>query len=424
MEKIDQLWSNCLGLFNIESGTLLHQSTFDPFRRTYVSNGYIYKVVALQHEITSNLRAQNLAGEFAILKRCAGIPGVPSVIAHHKTDEFEVLVMRRLPGERFTDLTVGWFRLFIILSKLAIILLRLSWRGISHNDILPRNILVTSKGSVSLIDFDQATRTQFLVALIRQFTGKNIRGSNVYGSLVTTLKKCVRKKLSPRMVQFLRRLLRRNNNEAMQTLPTLPGDASSQLKSLLKAWEMAQDSDANAPGQHLAYYSLSLEDYYFPGERPWIDRWNMLRSITDYSGKRIMELGCNMGLLSTFLLKDSHASAILAVDIDPKILESAKQIGTAFGVKPALKVIDFDDPRDWETKLFDFRPDIVFALNVLNWVEDKERLLNFLGRFREIIFEGHDSFVVESNRLSNVGFKQINIVGISERNRQVLHCRK
>lgn len=424
MEKIEQLWSNCLGLFNIESGTLLHQSTLDPFRRTYVSNGYIYKVVALQHEITSNLRAQDLGGEFAILKRCAGIPGVPSVIAHHKTDEFEVLVMKRLPGERFTNLTVGWFRLFIILSKLAIILLRLSWRGISHNDILPQNILVTSKGSVSLIDFDQATRTQFLVALIRQFTGKNIGGSKLYGSLVTTLKKCVRKKLSPRMVQFLRRLLRRNNNEAMQTLPVLPDDASSQLKSLFKAWEMAQDSDANAPGKYLAYYSLSLKGYYFPGERPWIDRWNMLRSITDYSGKRILELGCNMGLLSTFLLKDSQASAALAVDIDAKILESAKLISMAFGMKPVLKVQNFDDPEDWEAALVDFRPDIVFALNVLNWVHDKKRLLDFLGRFREIIFEGHDSFAVESKRLRSVGFKQIDAVGISERAREILHCLK
>jgi hypothetical protein len=33
----------------------------------------------------------------------------------------------------------------------------------------------------------------------------------------------------------------------------------------------------------------------------------------------------------------------------------------------------------------------VFALNLLNWVEDKTRLLAVLGRFEELIFEGHDS---------------------------------
>jgi hypothetical protein len=66
----------------------------------------------------------------------------------------------------------------------------------------------------------------------------------------------------------------------------------------------------------------------------------------------------------------------------------------------------------------------VFALSVLNWVQDKQRLLDFLGRFEEVIFEGHDSFDVESRQLGSVGFKQIDIVGVSERGRKIIHCRK
>jgi len=112
------------------------------------------------------------------------------------------------------------------------------------------------------------------------------------------------------------------------------------------------------------------------------------------------------------------------VDIDARILEVAKLISMAFGVKPVLKVQDLDAPEDWESQLIDFKPDIVFALNVLNWVQDKQRLLDFLGRFEEVIFEGHDSFDVERKRLSDVGFKEINIVGVSERGREVVYCRK
>jgi len=137
-----------------------------------------------------------------------------------------------------------------------------------------------------------------------------------------------------------------------------------------------------------------------------------------------LELGCNMALLSTFLLRYEKAKAALAVDVSGKILEAAEQIGLAFGVKPSLKLQDFDAPKDWETELADFNPDIVVALNVLNWVQDKKRFLNFLGQFHEVIFEGHDSFEVESEKLSDVGFKRINIIGTTERNRQVLHCRK
>lgn len=424
MDRAGTLWQQCQTLFNIESGTLLWESRNFLFRKVYVANDLVYKVVDLRYDPTISLRAQDLAGEFSILKLCAEVAGVPSPIAYHKTDEFEVIVMKRLPGEPLSNLTVGCFRLFIILAKLGIILLRLSWRGISHNDIKRENLLITPDNSVSLVDFDQASRTNFPASVASQFFGISTGENKVHGSIISMLKNYLRQALPPKAVKVLKRLRSRKAMEKLRTLPVLQDDANSQLRTLLKAWKMAQESDANAPGQHLAYYSLSLEGCYFPGERPWIERWDMLRSITDYSGKRILELGCNMGLLSTYLLKYSNVKAAFAVDIDTRILEVAKLISTAFGVKPVLKVQDFDTPDDWESQLIDFKPDIVFALNVLNWVQDKQRLLDFLGRFEEVIFEGHDNFDVERKRLSDVGFKEINIVGVSERGREVMYCRK
>ena len=420
MDKIEQLWCDCLGELEIESATLLWQSPWDAFRRTYVANGCIYKVVALQHEISGNLRAQDLAGEFAILKDCEGIKGIPSAIEHLQTEQFEVLVMKDIRGKPLATLNVHWARLLGILAKLCITVLKLSWRGISHNDIKPDNILITADNSVYLVDFDQACRTTFPWAIARQFFGIGTGVNKVHSSIMSILRKCFRQMISPK----IKRLASRKTTKRLRALPVLKDDAGPRLRNLLKAWEAAQASDANSPGQYLAYYSLALEGCHFPGERPWSDRWNMLRSITDYSGKRILELGCNMALLSTFLLKDSNAGSALAVDIDAKILEAAKLISTAFGVKVVLKVQNLDDADDWESQLIDFKPDIVFALNVLNWVQDKQRLLNFLGHFQEVIFEGHDSIDVESLRLRSVGFQHIDIVGISERGREVIHCRR
>jgi hypothetical protein len=71
-----------------------------------------------------------------------------------------------------------------------------------------------------------------------------------------------------------------------------------------------------------------------------------------------------------------------------------------------------------------FRPDVVFALSVLNWVADKARLLAFLGRCEELIYEGHDSALVERRRLRAAGFTTIELVATSERGRPILHGRK
>lgn len=65
----------------------------------------------------------------------------------------------------------------------------------------------------------------------------------------------------------------------------------------------------------------------------------------------------------------------------------------------------------------------VFAPNVLGWVKSKGRFLAFLGRFPELVFEGHDELATETERLRSVGFTDIEVVGRSERGRYVLHCR-
>ncbi len=206
MDRAGILWQQCQTLFNIESGTLLWESHNFLFRKVYVANDLVYKVVDLRYDPSISLRAQDLAGEFSILKLCAEVSGVPSPIAYHKTGEFEVIVMKRLPGEPLSNLTVGWFRLFIILAKLGIILLRLSWRGISHNDIKRENLLITPDNSVSLVDFDQASRANFLVSVASHFFGISTGENKVHGSIISMIKKYLRQTLSPKAVWVLRRL--------------------------------------------------------------------------------------------------------------------------------------------------------------------------------------------------------------------------
>ncbi|MBI3358975.1 MAG: hypothetical protein HY037_05300 [Nitrospirae bacterium] len=422
VDELEQSWSKALAESGIESAALLSCS-YDPARRTYADNKNIYKIILLHYETTSKLRAQDFQGEFMILKDCAGILGIPVAIECRRNGDFEILVLERIYGEPLDRLKIGLFQLFVIMIKLGVILFRLARKGISHNDIKAENVLKLSDGGVALVDFDQAVRVGFFESILRSFLGINKGGARVHYSVTVLLKDYLKKNLPPKTVTLLKRMTGKDLSRKHR-LPSIPGDASPQLVALYKAWQLAQESDASSPGGMVAYYAFNFYGYRFPGERPWEERWTVLKKITDYSGKRVLELGCNMSLLSCFLLKEGGASAALAVDVDNKILGSAKLVATALGIAPSFTKQNLDDLDDWETTLSNFKPDIVFALNVLNWVKDKQRLLNFLGRFDEVIFEGHDAVETETERLSNIGFKQIRLIATSERKRPIMHCHK
>jgi hypothetical protein len=93
-------------------------------------------------------------------------------------------------------------------------------------------------------------------------------------------------------------------------------------------------------------------------------------------------------------------------------------------VAPQLRRVDFDRDAGWEDQLGAFAPDVVVALSLLHWVQDKARFLAFLGRFDEVIFEGHDSSRIERARLRQAGFGAIDLVDTSERGRPIILARK
>jgi hypothetical protein len=281
--------------------------------------------------------------------------------------------------------------------------------------------LVTPSCRPYLVDFDQASVLSIAGALKLNFLGVPNMVENEYG-FVPMVRGMLSVLLPKSLKHLARKLFGREPARPEPELPIIRSDSDDSVRLLYQAWQIARESGANSPGDCVAYYSLEYGGYQFPGERPWLDRWTILRGITDYSGKRVLELGCNMGLLSCFLLRHSGVSAALGVDCSDSVLRSAEVIARAFVVQPTFARVDLDSAENWECGLQAFCPDVVFALNVLNWVKDKGRLLSFLGRFREVIFEGHDAVEVEKMRLAEVGFVKIKEIGQSERRRAILYC--
>lgn len=182
---------------------------------------------------------------------------------------------------------------------------------------------------------------------------------------------------------------------------------------LREAWDLAATSLGRV------YYSYST----LAGERPWRDRWEMLSAATDVRGRDVVELGSNMGLVSTFALLDGARSAV-ACDRDEIVLRAGQLAATAFGVFPTFVPCDMAHTPGWEEQVAPGRCDLLYLLNVLRWVDDSARVLRFCSRFEEVVVEDHDDAAIARARLVGIGFDDVEVVGESELGRPLLVARR
>jgi SAM-dependent methyltransferase len=102
------------------------------------------------------------------------------------------------------------------------------------------------------------------------------------------------------------------------------------------------------------------------------DRPTILRLAGDINGKRVLELGCASGILTTHLVE--RGADVLAVDVEPQMIELARQ---RLGSKARFEIVDLDQPPS-------FGPacsiDVVVASLVLHYIADWGTLLQELHR--------------------------------------------
>lgn len=420
-----------------EKGEILHVSPYDPGREVIHYMDTVYKILDKKMTINSCQRMNSLRGEYHILNYLKKFKFVPQDPKFKHDEFFDILSYDYVAGVTLDDSELRLKSARFL--KLAFIILKISWVGIIHRDLKSANFILKPDGKLCLIDFDQAVYAGRRDAFHANIFCPSQNRPSVHGSLFTMIKICSKQR--PRVHSVMRRLKRytpamildflrvikngntKNSDLKGAKLPNLHKGASNKLQQLRHAWAIAMDSNASSPGISICYHSLTEGGYSFPGERPWDERWQYLKNAYDYRGCRVLELGCNLALLSIFLLKESGAKAALAVDADYEILCAAQLVAGAYEVSPFLYQLDLDSPSDWEEQLMNFNPDIVFCLNVRNWVKNKARLESFLLQFPVVIFEGHDDDQNELQIFTNNGFA-VEKISRSERGRLVFKAVK
>jgi len=139
-----------------------------------------------------------------------------------------------------------------------------------------------------------------------------------------------------------------------------------------------------------SYYSVTINGEYFEGERPWESRWSMLKRLC-WKDLKILDLGTCMGMVPAFLLKYCGLDKATAIDMNPVHIEATEIVRQAFKIpKKRMRIIKLNlDESDYEDLLgYDY--DVIFCLSFLRWVKNKEKFLNYLSKFENVILEPHD----------------------------------
>lgn len=340
-------------------------------------------------------------------------------VEYSSRGSWEIMSMPWLEGDSLTSASDG--RSFRDRARLARALIRelarLHRAGVAHGDLHPDNIIVGPQG-IRLLDFDRAVTGKGL-----RLWGVELRSRSAPEPPTHPLWRLLLSLLFPGLRRARTRIqaLRPRKSRVATTPADRAPEAEPEddLALLRRAWHLAKDPNANAEGG-VAYYAFTYKGVHFPGDRPWYLRWEPIRRGVDFTEKKLVELGCNMGLLSSFAMIHG-ARAAVGVDYDHRAVESAKLVARALGSGAQFAQADLSADAAWEEQLGP--GDIVAALSLMHWLSPaaQERTLRFLGRHREVLYEGHDTPEVEMNRLKKAGFRDIRILARTERDRVLFH---
>jgi len=264
-----------------------------------------------------------------------------------------------------------------VLCKVAIMLVRMSLKGLAHNDIQAHNVIIDKDGSIHLLDFDQARREHPLKALYHNL----VRGG--LGGLMGCYRRVVReyaKNMLQGFVGIFGLKLERINKPAPADDAAIrrfeldtpePAELDRQTRQVLNLLRYTKTSNNAYSAQEFeaGYHSITIGGRRFKGQRSPDDR---LQAVPfDFKDRTALDIGCNQGgMLFELAGKLKHG---IGIDFDSRMINAANRIKSATGAEN-LDFYVFDLENENLDRIQDFLPDakveIVFLLSVCMWIKN------------------------------------------------------
>ena len=128
------------------------------------------------------------------------------------------------------------------------------------------------------------------------------------------------------------------------------------------------------------YHSLSTEKIYIEGERDLKHRTAALDSIEFKAGEKVLDVGCNMGLLGHYL--HDRRCNVTGIDMDEKIIIGAKMVANILDKDIEFKYLDVDNTRIEESY------DTICLFSVIHHVANFDQVTdNIAEKCNRIILE-------------------------------------
>lgn len=278
---------------------------------------------------TNSKKNLTIEGEYKLLKSlnekgCQSCPkvysfgtiskeNISSLIDDKKTlqeipgTEFQYILQEYVPDDKRYNL-----------ADIVFSLLEQKSLGVYHGDIKPANIRFSSKkGICCFIDYDQAFELndeQSSLSNEKFFKFCSQYDKDKYG---------------------IGNWLRHFSEYSEDDLPLLLKKDSFDLKNT-----SVLNTQVTTNTQNGIYHSLQENKLFIDGNRGIDLRASALKNVDFKPGETVLDIGCNMGLLSWYL--ESRGCSVVGVDNDPHIIVAANMISNILDRKSKFACVDLD----------------------------------------------------------------------------------
>jgi SAM-dependent methyltransferase/predicted Ser/Thr protein kinase len=368
--------------------------------------------------------------EYEILKSIEGKASTLNPNYKCIDGDWHVIEMDFLDGESLEDLILqgkaSKVSIYTLFKKIFLI----SCAGVFYKQFRARHIFQSANGDIGFVDFGHSVFTSPLIALYKNISLVSINNWSIKaGRFMSIVIEILRNKKNiaanmeklrnqKALTSYSRKSLR-PKSALPEGLNTNPGDriAAKHISKLEGSLVKAIQENKKAA---LDTFQYQLCGYGMTGYRDWGCVWDFIRRNIDFSGKRILDLGCGIGAVAAFSRLE-RSKNVLSIDNDKHLLSAAKNYSLAFGVSDNTYQY-FDWIKENVESELHYEADIVTALSFRLEEIQEDNLIEFLTQYPEIIWQIKNIKIVE-NRLRDKGYKYFKVLTRSQSNRYIIYAK-